>query len=226
MWGIIVTNLEDVNVGIIRFPGTNCDRDIEYAVGLAGASSQYIYWNETDLSKQDVVIIPGGFSYGDYLRAGSIAGITPIIDSIKDFAKKGNPVLGICNGAQILGEIDLVPGVFIENENAKFICKSKKLKINTTRTPFTKRYSKNQIVDMPIAHKEGRYYTDDLDSVIDNDQVVLTFEDGNPNGSLADITGVCNLEGNVVAVMPHPERAVEPLLRSTDGLDFFKSFLD
>ncbi|RAP52785.1 MAG: phosphoribosylformylglycinamidine synthase I, partial [Methanosphaera sp. rholeuAM130] len=180
-----MTSLEDVNVGIIRFPGTNCDRDIEYAVSLTGASSQYIYWNETDLSKQDVVIIPGGFSYGDYLRAGSIAGITPIIEAIKEFADNGNPVLGICNGAQILGEIDLVPGVFIENENAKFICKSKKLKINTTRTPFTKRYSKNQIVDMPIAHKEGRYYTDDLDSVIDNDQVVLTFEDGNPNGSLA-----------------------------------------
>ena len=129
-----MTNLADVNVGIIRFPGTNCDRDIEYAVNLVGATSEYIYWNESDLSKQDVVIIPGGFSYGDYLRAGSIAGITPIINAIKDFAKEGNPVLGICNGAQILGEIDLVPGVFIENENAKFICKSTKLKINTTRT--------------------------------------------------------------------------------------------
>lgn len=221
-----MSNLEDVNVGIIRFPGTNCDRDIDYAVKSVGASSQYIYWNEDDLTKQDVVIIPGGFSYGDYLRAGSIAGITPIINAIKEFAKEGNPVLGICNGAQILGEIDLVPGVFIENENAKFICKSKKLKINTTRTPFTKKYEKNQIVDMPIAHKEGRYYTDDLQSLYDNDQIVLTFEGENPNGSLDAITGVCNLEGNVVAVMPHPERAVEPLLRSTDGLNFFKSFLD
>lgn len=220
-----MTDFKDVNVGIIRFPGTNCDRDIEYAVNLVGASSQYIYWNESDLSKQDIIIIPGGFSYGDYLRAGSIAGITPIINSIKEFAKEGNPVLGICNGAQILGEIDLVPGVFIENENAKFICKSKKLKINTNRTPFTKDYQKNQIVEMPIAHKEGRYYTDDLKSLYDNDQIVLTFEDENPNGSLDAITGVCNLEGNVVAVMPHPERAVEPLLRSTDGLGFFKSFL-
>lgn len=220
-----MTDLKDVNVGIIRFPGTNCDRDIEYAVNLVGASSQYIYWNESDLSKQDIIIIPGGFSYGDYLRAGSIAGITPIINSIKEFAKEGNPVLGICNGAQILGEIDLVPGVFIENENAKFICKSKKLKVNTNRTPFTKDYQKNQIVEMPIAHKEGRYYTDDLKSLYDNDQIVLTFEDENPNGSLDAITGVCNLEGNVVAVMPHPERAVEPLLRSTDGLGFFKSFL-
>ena len=213
-----MTDVADVNVGIIRFPGTNCDRDIEYAVNLVGANSHYIYWNETDLSQMDVVIIPGGFSYGDYLRAGSIAGITPIIDAIKDFAKKENPVLGICNGAQILGEIDLVPGVFIENENAKFICKSKKLKVNTTRTPFTKLYKKNEVIDLPIAHKEGRYYTDNLETLYDNNQIVLTFEDGNPNGSLDNITGVCNVDGNVVAVMPHPERAVEKLLRSEDGL--------
>ena len=221
-----MTDVADVNVGIIRFPGTNCDRDIEYAVNLVGANSHYIYWNETDLSQMDVVIIPGGFSYGDYLRAGSIAGITPIIDAIKDFAKKENPVLGICNGAQILGEIDLVPGVFIENENAKFICKSKKLKVNTTRTPFTKLYKKNEVIDLPIAHKEGRYYTDNLETLYDNNQIVLTFEDGNPNGSLDNITGVGNVDGNVVAVMPHPERAVEKLLRSEDGLKFFKSFLD
>ena len=221
-----MTDVADVNVGIIRFPGTNCDRDIEYAVNLVGANSHYIYWNETDLSQMDVVIIPGGFSYGDYLRAGSIAGITPIIDAIKDFAKKENPVLGICNGAQILGEIDLVPGVFIENENAKFICKSKKLKVNTTRTPFTKLYKKNEVIDLPIAHKEGRYYTDNLETLYDNNQIVLTIEDGNPNGSLDNITGVCNVDGNVVAVMPHPERAVEKLLRSEDGLKFFKSFLD
>ncbi len=221
-----MTDLTDVNVGITRFPGTNCDRDIAYAVDLVGANSHYVYWNETDLSTMDVIIIAGGFSYGDYLRAGAIASITPIIDSIKQFAKEGKPVLGICNGAQILGEIDLVPGLFIENENARFICESRKLKINTTRTPFTKLYDKNQVVEMPIAHKEGRYYTEDLDSVIDNDQVVLTFEDGNPNGSMNGITGVCNLEGNVVAVMPHPERAAEDLLRSHDGLNFFKSFID
>lgn len=221
-----MTDVSDVNVGIIRFPGTNCDRDIEYAVNLVGANSKYIYWNESDLSNLDVVIIPGGFSYGDYLRAGAIAGITPIINAIKDFAKQNNPVLGICNGAQILGEIDLVPGVFIENENAKFICESKKLKVNTTRTPFTKLYKKNDVIDLPIAHKEGRYYTDNLGELYDNDQIVLTFEDGNPNGSMDAITGVCNNEGNVVAVMPHPERAVEDLLRSKDGLKFFESFLD
>lgn len=221
-----MTDVSDVNVGIIRFPGTNCDRDIEYAVNLVGANSKYIYWNESDLSNLDVVIIPGGFSYGDYLRAGAIAGITPIINAIKDFAKQNNPVLGICNGAQILGEIDLVPGVFIENENAKFICESKKLKVNTTRTPFTKLYKKNDVIDLPIAHKEGRYYTDNLEELYDNDQIVLTFEDGNPNGSMDAITGVCNNEGNVVAVMPHPERAVEDLLRSKDGLKFFESFLD
>ncbi|WP_323736697.1 phosphoribosylformylglycinamidine synthase subunit PurQ [Methanosphaera sp. ISO3-F5] len=221
-----MTDVSDVNVGIIRFPGTNCDRDIEYAVNLVGANAKYIYWNENDLSNMDVVIIPGGFSYGDYLRAGAIAGITPIINTIKDFAKQGNPVLGICNGAQILGEIDLVPGVFIENENAKFICESKKLKVNTNRTPFTKLYKKNEVIDLPIAHKEGRYYTDNIEELYDNDQIVLTFEDENPNGSMDAITGVCNNEGNVVAVMPHPERAVEELLRSKDGLKFFESFLD
>ena len=191
---------KDVNVGIIRFPGTNCDRDIEYAVNLAGAKSEYINWNQKDLSDVDVVIIPGGFSYGDYLRAGAIAGNTPIIDAIKEFAKGGNPVLGICNGAQILGEIDLVPGVFIENENAKFICESMKLKVN--------------------------YYTEDVEQLYDDDQIVLSFAEENPNGSLENITGVCNKEANVVAVMPHPERAVEPLLRSTDGLKFFEGFLD
>lgn len=221
-----MTDVTDVNVGIIRFPGTNCDRDIEYAVNLVNANPHFIYWNETDLSDMDVVIIPGGFSYGDYLRAGSIAGITPIIKAIKTFAKNNNPVLGICNGAQILGEIDLVPGVFIENANAKFICKSQQLKVNTTRTPFTKFYNKNDIIDLPIAHKEGRYYTNNLEELYDNDQVVLTFEGENPNGSLDNITGVCNNEGNVVAIMPHPERAVEKLLRSEDGLNFFKSFLD
>lgn len=221
-----MTDVTDVNVGIIRFPGTNCDRDISYAVNMVGANSNYIYWNESDLSDMDVVIIPGGFSYGDYLRAGSIAGITPIIDAIKQFANENKPVLGICNGAQILGEINLVPGVFIENENAKFICKNEKLKVNTTKTPFTKLYKRNELIDLPIAHKEGRFYTDNLDELYDNDQIVLTFEDENPNGSLDNITGVCNKEGNVVAVMPHPERAVEPLLRSEDGLNFFKSFID
>lgn len=221
-----MTDLSDVNVGIIRFPGTNCDRDIEYAVNLVGAKSKYIYWNEKDISDMDVIIIPGGFSYGDYLRAGSIAGITPIIGAIKDFGSQNKPILGICNGAQILGEINLVPGVFIENENAKFICESKKLKVNTTRTPFTKLYEKNEIIDLPIAHKEGRYYTDNLEELYDDDQIVLTFEEDNPNGSLDAITGVCNKEGNVVAVMPHPERAVEELLRSKDGLKFFEAFLD
>ena len=221
-----MTDVSDVNVGIIRFPGTNCDRDIEYAVNLVGAKSKYIYWNEKDISDMDVIIIPGGFSYGDYLRAGSIAGITPIIDAIKDFGNQNKPILGICNGAQILGEINLVPGVFIENDNAKFICESKKLKVNTTRTPFTKLYKKDEIIDLPIAHKEGRYYTDNLEELYDDDQVVLTFEGDNPNGSFDAITGVCNKEGNVVAVMPHPERAVEDLLRSKDGLKFFEAFLD
>ncbi len=220
-----MTDLADVKVGIIRFPGTNCDRDIEYAVNLVGAESKYIYWNQKDLDNLDVVVIPGGFSYGDYLRAGSIASITPIINAIKEFAKDQNPVLGICNGAQILGEIDLVPGVFIENDNARFVCKNELLRVNTTRTPFTKLYKKNDLLNIPIAHKEGRFFSDKMDEIYDNDQVVLTFEEENPNGSIDNITGVCNVEGNVLAMMPHPERAVEDLLRSSDGLNFFKGFI-
>ncbi|MDO5851895.1 MAG: phosphoribosylformylglycinamidine synthase subunit PurQ [Methanobacteriaceae archaeon] len=220
-----MTNIADVKVGIIRFPGSNCDRDVYKALELVDAKPEYIYWNNKDLSDMDAIVIPGGFSYGDYLRAGAIAAITPIIDSLKTFAKEGNPILGICNGAQILGEVNLVPGVFIENKNVKFICDTSKLEIKTTRTPFTKLYKKNQKINLPIAHAEGRYYTDDIQKLYDNDQIVLTFADNNPNGSLENITGVCNIEGNVCAMMPHPERAVEELLQSTDGLNFFKGLI-
>ena len=220
-----LTSIEDVKVGIIRFPGSNCDRDVYKALKLVNAKPEYIYWNNKDLSNMDAVIIPGGFSYGDYLRAGAIAAITPIINSLKTFAKKGNPILGICNGAQILGEVNLVPGVFIENKNVKFICETSKLEIKTTRTPFTKLYRKNQKINLPIAHAEGRYYTDNIETLYDNDQIVLTFTENNPNGSVENITSVCNIDGNVCAMMPHPERAVENLIQSTDGLNFFKGLI-
>ncbi len=214
-----------MKVGIIRFPGSNCDRDVFHALKLAGAEPEYIWWSKRDLSDFEAIVIPGGFSYGDYLRAGAIAAITPVINGIKDCVKEDKPVLGICNGAQILAEVGLVPGVFTENQNAKFICEWTELKVETSRTPFTSMYKKNEIIKMPIAHAEGRYFTEDLKKLQDNDQIVLSFESENPNGSIQSITGVCNEEGLVCAVMPHPERASETILGSDDGLKFFKGIV-
>lgn len=214
-----------MKVGIIRFPGSNCDRDVFHALELAGAEPDYIWWSTRDLSDFEAIVIPGGFSYGDYLRAGAIAAITPVINGIKDCVKEDKPVLGICNGAQILAEVGLVPGVFTENQNAKFICEWTELKVETSRTPFTSMYKKNEIIKMPIAHAEGRYFTEDLKTLRDNDQIVLSFESDNPNGSIESITGVCDKEGLVCAVMPHPERASEIILGSDDGLKFFKGIV-
>ena len=214
-----------MKVGIIRFPGSNCDRDVFHALELAGAEPDYIWWSTRDLSDFEAIVIPGGFSYGDYLRAGAIAAITPVINGIKDCVKEDKPVLGICNGAQILAEVGLVPGVFTENQNAKFICEWTELKVETSRTPFTSMYKKNEIIKMPIAHAEGRYFTEDLKTLQDNDQIVLSFESDNPNGSIESITGVCDKEGLVCAVMPHPERASEIILGSDDGLKFFKGIV-
>ncbi len=215
-----------MKVGIIRFPGSNCDRDVFHALELAGAEPDYVWWSRRDLSDFEAIVIPGGFSYGDYLRAVAIAAITPVINGIKDCVKEGKPVLGICNGAQILAEVGLVPGVFTENQNAKFICKWTELKVNSSRTPFTSMYEKNEVIRMPIAHAEGRYYTEDLNRLRENDQIVLSFESENPNGSMEAITGVCDEEGLVCAVMPHPERASETILGSDDGLKFFKGMVN
>ena len=214
-----------MKIGVIRFPGTNCDRDVAHAIELVGLDVEYVWWNNDDLTGLDGVVIPGGFSYGDYLRAGAMASITPVIDGIKSLVSEEKPVLGICNGAQILGEIGLVPGVFITNENPKFNCEWVDLKVSSTRTPFTKSFEKNQTVKIPIAQAEGRFYTENIDLLKDQDQIVLQFKDKNPNGSLEAITGVCDESGLVCAMMPHPERACEDILGSVDGLNFFKGFL-
>ena len=214
-----------MKIGVIRFPGTNCDRDVAHAIELVGLDVEYVWWNNDDLTGLDGIVIPGGFSYGDYLRAGAMASITPVIDGIKSLVSEEKPVLGICNGAQILGEIGLVPGVFITNENPKFNCEWVDLKVSSTRTPFTKSFEKNQTVKIPIAHAEGRFYTENIDLLKDQDQIVLQFKDKNPNGSLEAITGVCDESGLVCAMMPHPERACEDILGSVDGLNFFKGFL-
>jgi len=215
-----------MKVGIIRFPGSNCDRDVFHALQLVGAKPNYVWWNQRDLSNFEAIIIPGGFSYGDYLRAGAIAAITPVIEGIKDVVKNRKPVLGICNGAQILAEVGLVPGVFTLNQKANFICEWADLEVKTNRTPFTRFYKKNEMIKMPIAHAEGRYYTENLDILHDQDQIVLGFAHNNPNGSLEAITGVCDQDGLVCAVMPHPERASEIILGSDDGLKFFKGIID
>lgn len=215
-----------MKVGVIRFPGSNCDRDVYHALELAGGKPEYVWWNRRDLSSFDGIIIPGGFSYGDYLRAGAIAAITPVIEGIKEAVSEDKPVLGICNGAQILAEIGMVPGVFTNNSNAKFICKWTDLKVKTNRTPFTSMYQKDEIIKMPIAHAEGRYYNDEIEELGDQDQIVLAFEGENPNGSLLSITGVCDENGLVCAVMPHPERASEEILGSSDGLKFFKGMVN
>lgn len=215
-----------MTIGILRFPGTNCDRDVYKAIELSGGEAEYIWWNNENLTEFDAVIIPGGFSYGDYLRAGAIASNTPVINGVKSLVKEEKPVLGICNGAQILGEIGLVPGLFITNKVPKFNCESIDLKVATTRTPFTKNFKKDQRITIPIAHAEGRFYTEDIDLLKDQDQIVLQFADKNPNGSIEAITGVCDESGLVCAMMPHPERACEDILGSTDGLEFFKGILD
>jgi phosphoribosylformylglycinamidine synthase I len=215
-----------MKVAIIRFPGSNCDRDVYHALKLAGGEPDYVWWNQRNLSSFDGIIIPGGFSYGDYLRAGAIAAITPVIDGIKDAVREEKPVLGICNGAQILAEIGLVPGVFTNNINAKFLCRWAELKVKTTRTPFTNMYNAGDIIKMPIAHAEGRYFNDEMEKLKDQDQVVLAFEGENPNGSMEAITGVCDENGLVCAVMPHPERASESILGSDDGLKFFKGMVN
>jgi len=214
-----------MKIGVIRFPGSNCDRDVYHAIELAGGNPEYVWWNKEDFSYLDAIVIPGGFSYGDYLRAGAIASITPVTEGIKSLVKEEKPVLGICNGAQILAEIGLVPGVFTVNENPKFNCEWVDLKVAANRTPFTNSYNKNQIIKMPVAHAEGRYFTEDIDILKDQDQIVLQFASKNPNGSIEGITGVCDESGYICAVMPHPERASEEILGSDDGLNFFKGIV-
>jgi phosphoribosylformylglycinamidine synthase I len=214
-----------MSIGVIRFPGSNCDRDVYQAIELAGGNPEYIWWNKENISDLDAVVIPGGFSYGDYLRAGAIASNTPVAEGIKALVKEEKPVLGICNGAQILGELNLVPGIFITNEVPRFNCEWIDLTVGTNRTPFTSSFKKGQSVQIPIAHAEGRFYTENIDLLHEQDQIVLQFKDKNPNGSIENITSVCDESGLVCAMMPHPERASDKLLGSDDGLEFFKGML-
>ena len=220
--------------GIVTFPGSNCDYDCYKAVreGL-GADAVYLWHKDHDLQGVDAVFLPGGFSYGDYLRAGAIASLSPIMREVKAFAQAGGPVAGICNGFQILCEAGLLPGALIRNRSLKFRSMPVHLLVERADTPFTSEYEVGQVLRIPIAHGEGCYFAtpDELDELEANGQVVFRYCDGdglvspaaNPNGSARGIAGITNAAGNVLGMMPHPERAIDELLGSTDGMGFFRS---
>jgi phosphoribosylformylglycinamidine synthase subunit PurQ / glutaminase len=224
-----------VKVGIVVFPGSNCDRDVHHVLnGVIGISAQYVWHMEKSIIDYDALILPGGFSYGDRLRAGVIAAQSPIVEAIKKKAEEGLPILGICNGFQILVEAGLLPGALIKNVKLKFSCKWLEMEVLNVNTPFTNLFRLNDKISIPIAHGEGRYVISDdkLHDLYENNQVVFKYKDKNPNGSTEMIAAICNEDGNVMGLMPHPERASEPILspnqtKSNAGLIFLslKNFL-
>ena len=213
--------------GVVVFPGSNCDDDALQAVrrGVGGVAD-FIWHGSEDLNGADVIILPGGFAYGDYLRTGAIARFSPVMCSVAKFAASGGVVLGICNGFQILLEAGLLPGAMLKNRGSHFVCKPVAMRVENNRLPFTSAYEMGQRVTFPIAHGEGNYFCDPetLRELQRRDRVVLRYLD-NPNGSLDDIAGIANWDGNVMGLMPHPERAADPLLGSSDGLGIFKSLV-
>lgn len=226
-----------MKVGIIIFPGSNCDHDAEYTFReVLNLDTKLIWHKETSLQDVDMVFIPGGFSFGDYLRSGAIAGNSPIMKEVVRFAQKGNPVIGVCNGFQILTEVGLLPGALMKNKSLKFICDMASLKVENTNTLFTSQCEKDQILQIPIAHGEGNFEAthDMLEDIEANQQVVFRYsnlqgevnEATNPNGSWHNIAGIVNKNGNVLGMMPHPERAVSNELGSDHGLIIFESLLN
>ena len=213
--------------GVVVFPGSNCDHDAFFAVTHnLGQSAEFIWHDAASLPDVDAVILPGGFSYGDYLRCGAIAKFSPVMGAVKKFARDGGLVLGICNGFQILVECGLLPGALVRNVELKFVCRSVALRIATSDSPFTSASEKGSIVFFPVAHGEGCYIADErtLDELEAEDRVAFRYID-NPNGSQRDIAGILNRERNVMGLMPHPERVTETLMGSTDGLCVFQSMV-
>jgi len=213
--------------GVIVFPGSNCDHDAFYAVtNNLGQKAEYIWHDSSSLGDVDAVILPGGFSYGDYLRCGAIAKFSPVMQAIKQFAADGGIVLGICNGFQILVEAGLLPGALLPNRSLKFICRDVHLRVETVDSPFTCDAERSEILRIPIAHGDGCYYADErtLDELEADDRIAFRYLD-NPNGSLRDIAGLLSRERNVMGMMPHPERASDPLMGSTDGLTILHSMI-
>lgn len=214
--------------GVIVFPGSNCDRDVAYVTrDLLDQPTRMVWHEETDISDLDVVVIPGGFSYGDYLRCGAIARFSPVMKATVEHANKGKLVLGICNGFQVLTEAGLLPGALVRNRDLHFICDRVPLRVERTNLPWTQLYQTGQVITLPIAHGEGNYYADadTLAQLEDNNRVLFRYEGENPNGSLNNIAGICNIKGNVLGMMPHPERASDPMLGGTDGMKLFEGLL-
>jgi phosphoribosylformylglycinamidine synthase subunit PurQ / glutaminase len=222
--------------GVVTFPGSNCDYDAYQAVvERLGEEAVFLWHKDHDLQQSDVIVLPGGFSYGDYLRAGAIARFSPVMQDVVAFAKRGGPVLAICNGFQIACEAGLLPGALLRNASLKFVCETVRLRVETTETLFTNRYDRGAVLRIPIAHGDGRYTADDttLDKLEGEGRVVFRYVGGpgdadewwSPNGSMRSIAGIVNDAGNVLGMMPHPERAVDPLLGSEDGLGVFESVL-
>lgn len=225
-----------MKVGVVVFPGSNCDHDLYHVVGkIMGFEAVYLWHKDADLKGCDAVVIPGGFSYGDYLRCGAIAKFSPVMKEVQRFAQEGRPLLGICNGFQILTEAGLLPGALIRNRSLKFICDYTHIRVDSAETPFTRRAGKGSVLKIPIAHGEGNYFIDaeGLKRLEGEGQVVFRYVDArgeasegaNPNGSLNNIAGVCNARRNVVGLMPHPERVSEAILGAEDGKKIFESLL-
>jgi len=226
-----------VKAGIVRFPGSNCDEDAFHAVAdILGQEAVYLWHKDHDLQGVDLVILPGGFSYGDYLRAGAIARFSPIMQEVVQHAKRGGLVLGICNGFQIACEAGLLPGALLRNNTLRFVSAPVALRVESIATTFTSQYHVGQVINIPVAHGDGRYTADGdtLARLEGEGHVVFRYvtasgeaaESANPNGSLRNIAGIVNAQGNVLGMMPHPERAMEPALGSTDGLPLFQSILE
>ncbi|MCM8823741.1 MAG: phosphoribosylformylglycinamidine synthase subunit PurQ [Candidatus Omnitrophica bacterium] len=225
-----------VNFGVVVFPGSNCDQDCFYVIkDVLNQPVKYIWHEERELENFDCIVLPGGFSYGDYLRTGAIARFSPIMNSILEFANKGKLIIGICNGFQILLEAGLLPGAMLRNRDLHFICKYVYVKVENINTPYTL-LCKKRIVKMPIAHNEGNYYIDEagLGELEKNAQIVMRYcskkgeisDDFNPNGAISNIAGIVNKKGNVFGLMPHPERCCELELGSNDGLFIFRSIIE
>jgi phosphoribosylformylglycinamidine synthase subunit PurQ / glutaminase len=225
-----------VKIGIVVFPGSNCDHDAHYvAETIMGQDARLIWHKEASIGDVDVVILPGGFSYGDYLRCGAIARFSPVMKDVVRFANNGGLVIGICNGFQVLTEAGLLPGVLLRNKSLLFICKYLHLRVENANTKFTNKCTQGDVLEIPIAHGEGNYFTDPetLKQIEDNQQVVFRYcdrsgyltDEANPNGSLNSIAGIINETGNVLGMMPHPERASDPVLKHTDGRKIFESII-
>tara|TARA_B100000700_G_C14969272_1_gene820481 strand:+ start:251 stop:907 length:657 start_codon:yes stop_codon:yes gene_type:complete len=216
-----------MTIGIVVFPGSNCDRDVKWALeGCLGISTKFLWHESRDLSGLDGVVLPGGFSYGDYLRCGAIARFAPVLESLNEFVERGGRVLGICNGFQVLTELGLLPGALTLNKDLNFLCKDVSLKIISSRSPWFNKFQTDKRISLPIAHGEGRYHCseDTLKKLEDEDCIALRYLN-NPNGSVSDIAGIINPKGNVLGLMPHPERSCDPNLGGIDGQSILKSFI-